>query len=209
MHVRPVTPDRLVSELADLLDALSPRRLRVAVDGAPASGTTELADSLVAPLRVRGREVVRVRTDDYLRPASLRLEHGRNDPESFYFEWFDLVGLNREVLAPLSPGGSGHVLPALWDAESDRSPRLSRVRMPESGIVIVDGPLLLGAGLPFDFAIHLWLPPDALERLTPPPQRWQLPAFTRYREEVTPERAADHLVRVDRPGHPAVIDALD
>lgn len=209
MHVRPVTPDRLVSELADRLDGLNSHRLRVAIDGAPVSGTAELADSLVAPLRVRGREVVRVRTDDYVRPASLRLEHGRDDPESFYSEWFDLVGLHREVLAPLAPDGSGRVLPALWDAASDRSPRLSRVRMPESGIVIVDGPLLLGAGLPFDFTIHLWLPPEALERLTPHSQRWQLPAFTRYREEVVPERVADHLVRVDRPGHPAVIDALD
>lgn len=206
MHVRPVTPELLVSELVERIAAFPNRWLRVAVDGAPAAGTGDLADELVEPLRVRGREVVRVRTRDYLRPASLRLEHGREDPESFYSEWFDFDGLAREVLSPLEPGGSGQVLPALWDAEADRSPRRDRVGLPDGGIVVVDGPLLLGAGLPFDLTVHLWLPPNALERLTPSEQHWQLPAFARYGEEVAPERIADHVVRVDRPGRPAVID---
>lgn len=198
-----------MSELADRIDALTSRSIRVAIDGAPAAGTGELADELVEPLRVRGREVVRVRTADYLRPASVRLEHGRDDPDSFYSEWFDFDGLTREALNPLSPNGNGHVLPALWDAGADRSPRMRRVRLPPGGIVVVDGPLLLGAGLAFDCTVHLWLPPNALERLTPQSQRWQLPAFARYTDEVGPERVADHVVRVDRPGRPAIIDSLD
>lgn len=208
MRVRPVTPELLVTELAEYLDAGSSSRLRVAVDGAPESGTAELAEALVDPLRVRGREALRVHTANYVRPASLRLEFGHEDPDSFYSDWFDYDGLTREVLNPLATGGSGHVLPALRDPETDRSPRLSRVRLPERGVVLVDGPLLLGAGLEFDVTVHLWLPGDSLRRRTPESLRWRLPAFDRYAEEVRPERAADYLVRVDRPGHPAVIDAL-
>ena len=206
MRVRPLTPDLLVSELLDQIEAVEAKWTRVAVDGAPEAGTAELADALVEPLKVRGRDAVRVRMEDYLRPASLRLERGREDPDSYYEDWFDLAGLRREVLDPLSPNGNGEVLPALWDAAADRSPRLDRVRLVERGVAVVDGPLLLGAGLPFDFAVHLWLPPAALERRVP---AWQLPAYQRYAEEVGPERIADVLVRADRPGRPAVVDSLD
>ena len=65
-----------------------------------------LADALVDPLRVRGHPVVRVRAADQLRPASLRLERGRTDPDSFYDDWLDADGLRREVLDPLGPGGA-------------------------------------------------------------------------------------------------------
>ncbi|MEU5848899.1 uridine kinase [Saccharopolyspora shandongensis] len=209
MRVRPISPDLLAAEVVERIDALQGRWARVAVDGAPAADTGEFADALVEPLRALGREVVRVRTADYLRPASLRLEHGHQDPDSFYESWFDLKALTREVLTPLSASGNGQVLPAFWDAEADRSPRLARIALPPRGVAIVDGPLLLGAGLDLDFAIHLWLPEAALQRRTPDPDRWMLPAFQRYAEEVTPERLADYVVRVDRPGRPAVIDSLD
>lgn len=210
MRVRPVTPELLVSELTDRIESCPAGPwTRVAIDGAPAARTAELADALVDPLRIRGRDTARVRTADYLRPASLRFERGHDDPDSYYQGWFDVGGLNREVLRPLSPDGSGYVLPALWDAAADRSPRLEPVRLPERGIVIVDGPLLLGAGLQFDFTVHLWLPAAALARHTPSAEQWTLPAFDRYADEVRPERLADFVVRVDRPGRPAVVDSVD
>ncbi|MBE9373510.1 uridine kinase [Saccharopolyspora sp. HNM0983] len=208
MQVRPLTPQRLVAEIVDHLDAWTGTWCRMAIDGAPAAGTAEFADDLVDPLRERGREAVRVSTRDYLRPASLRLEHGHRDPDSFYTGWFDLDGLRREVLDPLADGGSGLVLPALWDPAADRSPRRERIRLPERGVVLVDGPLLLGAGLPFDRTVHLELPEAALQRLTPDEQQWTLPAYRRYAAEVDPRLLAGTVVRTDRPGRPAVIDAL-
>jgi hypothetical protein len=210
MRVRPVTPDLLVSELTDRITAcVGTPWVRVAIDGPPPAGTSELADALVDSLRVRGRDSVRVRTEDYLRPASLRLERGHHDPDSYYNGWFDLDGLQREVLRPLEPDGDGRVLPALWDAETDRSPRLNPVVLPPRGVAIVDGPLLLGAGLSFDFTVHLWLPPAALARTTPDAHQWILPAFDRYTSEVHPERLANYVVRADRPGRPAIVDSIE
>ncbi|MEU7974646.1 hypothetical protein AB0B48_21675 [Micromonospora sp. NPDC049089] len=92
MRIRPISPDLLVTELTGRLAdeatraasaAAGPARLRVAVDGAPAAGADELAAALVDPLRAQGHPVLHVRATDFLRPASLRFELGRTNPDSF------------------------------------------------------------------------------------------------------------------------------
>ncbi|MDN3351555.1 uridine kinase [Actinomadura sp. DC4] len=203
MRIRPISPPLLVEEIADRIAAADPAsRPRVAVDGAPAARPDDLADALAGPLRLRGREVVRVSAGDFLRPASLRLEHGHTDPDVFYDEWLDAGGLVREVLGPLGPGGSGRVLPALWDSTADRAARTPYVTLPPGGVLLLDGTLLLGRGLPFDLSVHLWLSPPALARKTAAEERWTLPAYARYEEE----RVADLVVRVDHPDRPALVE---
>jgi hypothetical protein len=203
VRYRPISPAVLAEELTDRIDALTGRRIAVAVDGAAgATETTELADALVDPLRLRGRAALRVSARDFLRPASLRFEHGRTDPDARYTDWLDLGALRREVLDPLGETGSGEVLPSLWDAERDRATRAERVPLPEGGVVLLDGELLLGAGLAFDLAVHLWLSPAALRRRVP--DAWAVPAYERYEAEVDPSSLADVVVRVDDPRHPAL-----
>src|SRR6185295_19483177 len=85
--VRPVTPAALVELLADLIADRAaatrpPRPLRVAIDGPPAADPGGLAAALVDPLRARGRAAVRIPADGFLRPASVRLERGRSDPDA-------------------------------------------------------------------------------------------------------------------------------
>lgn len=206
MRGRPISPERLVEELCDrIAEAPRGRRLRVAFDGSPAAGPERLADALVEPLRLRGREALRVSAWDFLRPASLRYEFGRHDPDVFYDDWLDVSGLVREVLAPLEPGGSGRVLPALWDRERDRATRTRYADVPPGGVVLVDGALLLGRGLPFDLTVHLALSPAALARRTGGEDAWTLPAYARYEEEALPLRTADVAVKLDDPRHPALI----
>ncbi len=208
--MRPVSPEALRVELAMLAVSLVPRGalgrgwLRVGIDGADAAGPGELADDLVDPIRLRGHEVIRVRADDHLRPASLRFEHGRADPDSFYEDWWDLDGLRREVLDPLAPGGSGRIRPVRWDAHADRANRSDFIEAPPGAVTILSGPFLLGRGLPLDLVVHLDLSPAALARRTPQPLAWTLPAYARYSHEVEPTTLADVVVRFDDPRHPAV-----
>jgi hypothetical protein len=205
VRIRPLTPEALVEELADRIAARTPdRRLRVAVDGAPAAGPDALAAALVDPLRVRGRAALPIRSADFLRAASLRLEHGRENPASYYERWVDEPALRREVLDRLGPDGDGRVLPSLWDAEADRATRADYLSVPPGGAVLVSGAFLLGGGLPFDLAVHVALSPSALARRTGSEQRWTLPAFARYEDEVAPADLADLVVRADDPRHPAV-----
>jgi hypothetical protein len=178
----------------------------VLIDAAPAGRPAELADALVDPLRLRGRPVLRVSARDFLRPASLRFEHGRTDPDSYFEDWLDVGGLAREVLDPADPAGTGSVLPSLWNADTDRASRASYVEVPVHGVVVVDGALLLGRWLPFDLTVHLDLSPAALKRRTPSDEHWTLPAFDRYRDEVSPAEVADVVVKFDDPNHPALIE---
>lgn len=211
MHARPITPAALVEELADRIAAAALGGggpwLRVAVDGAPAAGPSDLADALAGPLRLRGRPVVRVGADGFLRPASLRFEQGRENPYAYYEDRLDENGLRREVLDPLESGsGTGRVLPSLWDPAADRATRAGYLTVPEGGVLVVDGTLLLGRWLPFELTVHLWLSAGALTRRTPAAERWTLPAYERYEAEVEPSRTADVTVRVDDPRHPALVE---
>jgi hypothetical protein len=205
VRIRPVSPDTLVEEIAQR--ASEPAGwVRLAVDGADAAHPDRLADALGSRLRARGRPTVRVRAEDHLRPASLRLERGREDPESFYDDWLDAEGLIREVLAPLDPGGSGRIRPVRFDARADRASRTAFDTVPARTVLILSGPLLLGRGLPLELAVHLELSPAALARRTPVELAWTLPAYARYAAEVDPAAWADVVVRVDDPRHPAVVE---
>jgi hypothetical protein len=205
MRFRPVTLDLLAGEVADRITARPAGGwTRVAVDGAPPSRPGAFADELAERLRLRGRPVLRVSAGDFLRPASLRFERGREDPDARYDDWLDAGALTREVLAPLGPDGSGRVLPSLWDASHDRATRAPYDELPPGGVLVLDGELLLGRGLAFEHTVHLWLSAPALARRFD--EAWALPAFERYDAEVRPLHTADTGVRVDDPGHPALLD---
>ena len=201
--VTPVSRAALVDEVVELVAARA-GRVRLAVDGPPPTDPRALADAAAVALRARGRAVVVVDAGDYLRPASVRLEFGRTDPDEFLDGWLDEAGLRREVLDPAGPGGTGRVLPRLWDARADRAHRDPYVDLPTDGVVLLAGELLLGRGLPLDLAVHLRMSAAALARRLPAELAWTLPAHARYAAERDPEGEADLLVLADHPERPAV-----
>ncbi|MFJ8750856.1 uridine kinase [Streptomyces sp. NPDC102441] len=207
MHFEPITWERLSRDLAAHADGLEPADggswLRIGVDGAPAARPEEAAARLAEALRALGRPVLTVSTEGFLRPASLRYEYGKEDPDSYADSWFDTGALWREVFRPLETGGSGRVLPDLWNPATDRATRSPYQVLPGGGVLILHGPLLLGHWFPFDLAVHLSVSPGALRRRTRESERWTLPAFERYEDEVAPAGRADAVVRADDPHRPA------
>ena len=191
----PRSPAALASELAALIAPLA-EPTRVLLDGVGSAG---LADSLVEGLRDLGRVPVRISAADFLRPAGVRFEYGREDEQAFREVWLDDGALRREVLG--APGGS--YLPSLWDAGRDRSTRATALPLPPRAVLLVDGVLLLGRGLPAELTVHVALSPAALTRRGIP--AWQLPAFATYAEDVRPAQHCDVLVRAEDPLRPAVV----
>ena len=207
MRLAAITWERLAGALADHLAALPTADggpwTRVLLDGAPPARPGSLAEAVGEGLRLRGRAALTVDAEGFWRPASLRYEQGRQDPDAYLDQWLDTKALWREVFNPLDPGGSGRVLPDLWDAERDRATRSPYVELPPGGVLLLHGSLLLGRWFPADFTVHISLSPGALARRMPPKWRWTLPAFARYEAEVDPVAAADVLVRADDPRRPA------
>lgn len=207
MKVRPVSRAALVDEIVGRITAFSPdQRVRIALDGPPATAPWAWAEDLVDPLRIRGRPALHVPAEGFLRPASERFELGRTNPDAFYERWRDDAGLRREVLEPAGPAGSGRVLPSLWDTANDRATRASYVDLASGTVVLVSGALLLGAGLPFELEVHLDLSAAALARSMPEELAWTLPAYARYADEVDPVAFADVVVRLNDPRRPALVE---
>lgn len=204
---RPLTPTGLAELVAAHVAGLRvDHPVRVAVDGPSWSGLA-LAPLVADALATWSRPAVVIRAADYLRPASVRLERGRDDPDAFYDDWLDLAALEREVLSPCGPAGSRRVLPTFWDEVRDRATRADYVEVPASGVVVVDGWLLLGRGLPFDLSVHVAVSPAArLRRVPGGSADRELPAFERYDSDVRPMQTADIVALADDPRRPAVID---
>jgi hypothetical protein len=210
--VRPVSPGVLADEVADrALVVLASGRAcaRVGVDAAVPEDARVLADLVAGRLREHGRAVLRVSAAGFLRPRSVRLEHGARDPDTGYERWYDHLALRREVLDPLGPDGDLTWLPSLWDAERDRATRAAREPAAAGSVLVVDGTFLLrwetadalDVGvllLAGDAALARRLPADDVERVTG--------AWRRYLEETWPDQRADVVVRAEHPDRPAVVE---
>lgn len=200
----PVSPAGLAALLARQADDRHPgdRVLRIGLD---APGDTDLSALLAAlpdAFLAVHRPLAIVRAQDFYRDASVRLEYGHTDVESFYSGWLDLAALRREVLDPVA--ATGHYLPSLRDPDRNRATRAEPVELPSQGVLLLSGELLLGQGLPFDLSVHVAVSRQARQRQSPDQRRWTLPAFDRYDVEVDPAGIADLVVRWDDARHPAV-----
>lgn len=198
----PITQDALAETVA--------RRLResgvqlVAVDGADAARPLDFARLAAGRLHADGRPAELVSLHDFVRPASLRMEFGR-DETAYRTGWFDYPALRREVLDPLRTDGQW--LPALWEEKTDRSARAVRRRAHPGTVLFVAGPMLLGRDLPFDLTVQLDLSPAALTRHTPAPSAWTVPALLAHAREHP--GSPDYFVRWDHPDRPALRTGSD
>ncbi|MBY8859482.1 hypothetical protein K7711_23645 [Nocardia sp. CA2R105] len=192
----PVTVDALVEVVLDRALAL-PGYAVVAVDGADPADPLSFAEIVADRIRTRGRACATVSLHDYVRPASLRLEFGR-DEMSYRTAWFDYAGLNREVLQALRE--RGRWLPALWDESTDRSARATTISANPETILLVAGPMLLDRGLSFDLTVELRLSEGALRRAEAEP--FIVAALLRHRRDAHEE--PDILVAWDHRDRPAL-----
>jgi hypothetical protein len=180
------------------------------IDGPVEADTSALADAVAQHLNADAVPVARVSARDFLRARSVRLEHGRDDPDAFFDLWYDLPALRREVLDPLGPGGSGSWLPRLRDPQTDRSVRVARQDAPAGTIAVIDGRFL---GRPqvrdgFDLLVHLSVSVPALERRLPTDEAARvMPAWARYLDECDPAGQADVVAKFDHPDRPAVLSS--
>ena len=205
MHFVPLTPARLVDELADWVRDRYAGRIAggtvVGFDGVAEIGTTELADRVAERIRTTGGVVVRASTDWWWRSAALRLELGREDIDMRLTGWVEVDALRRELLEPVA-AGRPHIT-RLRDPGTDRSVRQPQVQVPPGTIVILDGAFLLATELPLNGLVVAQVGRGALRRALPADRQWWVEADDRYRAEYLPAAQADVVLSYDHPSSPA------
>lgn len=209
----------VLERLADLVPEPGGEAVvRVAIDGVDGAGKTTLADELGTVLEARGRAVVRIGIDGYHHPRAVRYRRGRESPEGFYRDSYDLEALRRHVLAPLGPAGDGRYVPAVHDVERDLALELEPQAAPAGAVLVLDGLFLHRAELadewdlsvlvtaPFEvtfarMAVRDGCPPDPEH---PDNQRY-VAGQGLYFAEADPESRADVVLDNADPDHPRLL----
>ncbi len=97
---------------SELLNMIADRVIRehgeqpyiVAIDGVDAAGKSILAGELAEELRDRGLLVSEASIDGYHNTRAIRMVRGRNRPEGYYRDSFNLESLRKHLLDPFKAG---------------------------------------------------------------------------------------------------------
>jgi uridine kinase len=135
----------------------------VAIDGVDGAGKTTFADKL-APLV--NRPVVRASIDDFHHPRAIRYRRGRESPEGFYLDSYDLGKLTSWLLDPFAAGGAFRR--RAFDHAADTPVDAKLEQAPSDAILVLEGLFLHRRELVSRWDLSIWLdvpPPIAALRL--------------------------------------------
>lgn len=114
----------------------------VAVDGVDGSGKTTFAARLAARYAQHGRTPHVVHMDDFLNPRTVRYRLGRDSPEGFFRDTYDLAAFTAGVLQPLSGSGERSIVLRAFDFRADRPVHEDATPVSAEAVVIVEGMFL-------------------------------------------------------------------
>jgi uridine kinase len=138
----PASPQRtvLIAEVAARIAALSPARLRVAIDGRTGAGKTSFGHELATAVRALGRPTLRASLDDFKNPwrEASELGYDRLSGEGYYRNAYDFTSARDLLLMPAGPEGSGNVVLCARDPLTGADHRGRSVTAAADAVLIVD-----------------------------------------------------------------------
>lgn len=111
----------------------------IAMDGVDGAGKTTFASKLAPAVERAGRPAVIVHEDDFLAPREVRYRLGRESPQGYFRDSYDLAALIARVLDPVRPGGNRRVQRRVFNYRTDSPVEASVEEVPTNGVVIVEG----------------------------------------------------------------------
>jgi len=189
----------------------------VAVDGADGAGKTVLADELAEVLA----GPVRASLDDFHHARAHRHALGRTG-ETVWERSFDLAAVRRELLDPWLRGAGASYRRRWHDLATDRLVDDPALRVPDVGVLVVDGVFAQRPELVDAWDLVIWVHADDQVRVARmagrdgvsadpdhPDQRRYLDAQAIYRERCRPADSADLVVDNTDPERPRLIRTND
>ena len=209
---------------SELLNMIAERVIRehgeqpyiVAIDGVDAAGKSILAGTLAEELRDRGILVSEASIDGYHNPRAVRMVRGRDSPDGFYRDSFNLESLREHLLDPFMAGREYRL--HMFDHRVD-SPDPSMLYEFKPGTVLVfDGVFSLRPELRryWDLTIYLSITeeesvrrgverdPGDKEELCRRYKARYIPGQRLYKAEAKPEETADMVVDNNDPSNPII-----
>ena len=149
----------LIDDVAGRILAISPQRLRVAVDGYTASGKTSFAHELAAAIRGLERPTLRASFDDFKKPWRDAREKGydRVSGEGYYRNAPDFDSARRLLLEPAGPSGSGTVVLCAHDPLTGADHRSITIEAPLDAVLIVDSVFAMRPEYDEYWDFRIWL----------------------------------------------------
>jgi uridine kinase len=114
----------------------------VAVDGVDGSGKTTFAARLAARYGELYRTAHVVHLDDFLNPRAVRYRLGRDSPEGYYRDTYDLDTFLAGVIEPLSGRAGRSIRLRAFDYRTDRPTQDEPTFVAADAVVIVEGMFL-------------------------------------------------------------------
>ena len=143
---------------------MSAKRIRVAIDGFPASGKTVFADELARTIRKLNRPTLRTSLDDFKHPWRDAREKGYDRITGFgyYKNAPDFESAINLLLRPAGPKGSGSVVLCAFDPLTGVDRRAMSIVAPENAILLADSMFAFRPEYNeyWDFRIWLHVPPE-------------------------------------------------
>lgn len=132
------------------------RRLLIAIDGVDGAGKTTFADALADRI---DRRVIRASLDAFHNPEEIRYSRGRDSPEGFYLDSFDLDALMLLLLRPFAAGEP--FCRRVFDYRSNRRVPKVMEDAPADAALVLDGLFLHRPELRhwWDLSVLLDVPP--------------------------------------------------
>ena len=157
-----LNPERspVLEHIADRIQTLGHRRVRVGVDGRTAAGKTTLGHELAMLLADADRVVLRASLDDFKRPWAEAHLYDRTSGDGYYRNAFDLQAIHRLLLEPAGPDYPGLVALCSIDPITQVDHAHVRVAMPDDGILIVDGVFAFRPELKDYWDLRIWVDID-------------------------------------------------
>jgi uridine kinase len=198
--------DAVFAALAErIAEYEGPGLTMVAVDGVDGAGKTLFADALAAYLEKQGQVVVRTGIDSFHNPRAIRYRRGKDSPEGFFRDSFDLDALRTWLLFPARIGMPFKT--AIFDHRIDRPVAVNPLVVPLPAVLIFDGIFLNRPELrdEWDLSVYLDVPFDvsfqrmaARDRSDPNPEADSNRRYHQgqllYIKECRPQRSADIVI---------------